>query len=60
MDPPAWGIGASGEKWKLEDKIDELMMTASSLLEDDGVSHYILVNREGFKCSVAVLLMLLH
>jgi 23S rRNA (cytosine1962-C5)-methyltransferase len=36
MDPPAWGIGASGEKWKLEDKIDELMMTASSLLEDDG------------------------
>jgi 23S rRNA (cytosine1962-C5)-methyltransferase len=36
MDPPAWGIGANGEKWKLEDKIDELMMAAASLLDENG------------------------
>jgi 23S rRNA (cytosine1962-C5)-methyltransferase len=33
MDPPAWGIGAKGEKWKLEDKIDELMSAASEVLD---------------------------
>jgi 23S rRNA (cytosine1962-C5)-methyltransferase len=32
MDPPAWGIGAKKEKWKLEDKLDELLGNASQLL----------------------------
>lgn len=36
MDPPAWGIGAKGEQWKLEEKIDELLATAADLLEEDG------------------------
>ena len=36
MDPPAWGIGAKGEKWKLEDKIDELLAATSAILDENG------------------------
>lgn len=36
MDPPAWGIGAKNEKWKLEDKLDELIATAKSILSENG------------------------
>ncbi len=36
MDPPAWGIGAKKEKWKLKDKLPELLNTASELLQADG------------------------
>ena len=36
MDPPAWGIGAKGEKWKLEDKLEPLLKSAKALLNKDG------------------------
>ena len=36
MDPPAWGLGVKGEKWKLEDKIDELLAATASILREDG------------------------
>jgi len=36
MDPPAFGLGAKKERWKIEDKFAELMENAHSLLESDG------------------------
>ena len=36
MDPPAWGIGAKNEKWKLEDKLEELIKNAASLIGQNG------------------------
>ena len=36
MDPPAWGLGANKEKWKLEDKLEELLKLAARLLDKKG------------------------
>jgi 23S rRNA (cytosine1962-C5)-methyltransferase len=36
MDPPAWGNGVKGEKWKLEDKIDQLFAACEKILEPNG------------------------
>lgn len=36
MDPPAYGHGANGEKWILEEKIDELLAAAAGILDEDG------------------------
>ena len=36
MDPPAWGIGAKGQKWKLEQKLESLFLLISQILEKDG------------------------
>jgi 23S rRNA (cytosine1962-C5)-methyltransferase len=33
LDPPAYGHGANGEKWKLEDQIREMTQMVTSLLE---------------------------
>lgn len=32
MDPPAWGLGAKGEKWKLEHHLSSLIETAYGLM----------------------------
>lgn len=36
MDPPAWGNGTKGEKWKLEDKIDQLFAATAQILNPKG------------------------
>jgi 23S rRNA (cytosine1962-C5)-methyltransferase len=36
MDPPAFGIGAKKERWKIEAKFPELVKVASELLSDKG------------------------
>jgi 23S rRNA (cytosine1962-C5)-methyltransferase len=32
MDPPAWGLGAKGERWKLEQHLHGLIETAHGLM----------------------------
>ncbi len=36
MDPPAWGMGAKKEKWKLENLLPELLQTTVNLLAPGG------------------------
>lgn len=36
LDPPAYGIGARGERWKLEEKLGTLLGQVSQLLAPDG------------------------
>jgi 23S rRNA (cytosine1962-C5)-methyltransferase len=42
LDPPAYGIGASGEKWKLEDNIQEMLKNVLKLLDEE--NHFLILN----------------
>lgn len=37
MDPPAFGLGTKGERWKIEEKLVELIKLAHSLLNSNGL-----------------------
>ena len=52
MDPPAYGVGAKKERWKLEDRLDELMENASKILEKDG---FLILNTYSPKVDIKVL-----
>ena len=41
MDPPAWGIGAKKEKWKLENKLDELLGKEMCALHFENRTHQV-------------------
>lgn len=42
LDPPAYGHGPAGEKWKLEDNINEMMKLVLQLLDDK--DHFLILN----------------
>jgi 23S rRNA (cytosine1962-C5)-methyltransferase len=42
LDPPAYGIGASGERWQLEDNINEMLQDVALLL--DPKQHFLILN----------------
>ncbi len=42
LDPPAFGHGPDGEKWKLEDNINEMMKNVLQLLDDK--EHFLILN----------------
>ena len=42
LDPPAFGHGPDGEKWKLEDNINEMMKNVLQLLNED--EHFLILN----------------
>jgi len=42
LDPPAFGHGPNGEKWKLEDNINEMMQCVLNLLDDK--EHFLILN----------------
>lgn len=42
LDPPAFGHGPNGEKWKLEDNINEMMQGVLNLLDDK--EHFLILN----------------
>jgi 23S rRNA (cytosine1962-C5)-methyltransferase len=42
LDPPAYGHGPNGEKWKLEDNITEMMQDVVQLLDPE--EHFLILN----------------
>jgi 23S rRNA (cytosine1962-C5)-methyltransferase len=42
LDPPAYGHGTDGEKWKLEESINEMMRLVLTLLDEE--EHFLIIN----------------
>ncbi len=50
MDPPAWGLGAKGEKWKLENHLSDLIEAAYGLMNPGA---FLIVNTYSPKVGLA-------
>lgn len=41
LDPPSWGMGPKGEKWKLEEQINSLFKAVADIREE---KHFVIIN----------------
>jgi len=53
LDPPAYGRGPDGEKWQLEEQLNEMLKLTQSLL--DPVDHFFLINLYSLGFSALIL-----
>lgn len=58
LDPPAFGHGPNGEKWKLEDQINEMVKLVLELLDDQ--YHFLILNAYSLGFSSLILENLLQ
>ncbi len=53
LDPPAYGHGPNGEKWKLEDQINEMMTEVQQILDEE--NHFMILNAYSLGFSAMIL-----
>ncbi len=58
LDPPAFGHGPNGEKWKLEDNINEMIKGVLALLDDK--EHFLILNAYSLGFSALIIENLLQ
>ncbi len=58
LDPPAFGQGANGERWKLEDNINEMMKMVGQLLDEK--EHFLVLNTYSLGFSALIIQNLLQ
>ncbi|MDX5320471.1 MAG: class I SAM-dependent methyltransferase, partial [Bacteroidota bacterium] len=60
LDPPAYGIGAKGERWKLEESLNEMLTDLAQLLDDKNYFFLLNVYSLGLSALVAENLIKVH
>ncbi|MET4108645.1 class I SAM-dependent methyltransferase [Hymenobacter sp. UYP22] len=58
LDPPAYGRGPNGEKWQLEDELNEMLKLCKELLDPE--DHFFLINLYSLGFSALILENLVH
>ncbi|GAB2770365.1 23S rRNA (cytosine1962-C5)-methyltransferase [Hymenobacter luteus] len=58
LDPPAYGRGPNGEKWQLEDELNEMLKLCKELLDPE--DHFFLINLYSLGFSALILENLIH
>lgn len=60
MDPPPYGRGPEGEKWTLQEQLDELVFMSSQLLEDKNIFFILSMYAVGFSSIVGLNVVKTH